>query len=258
MPCLAPLRRPLLALLLLCLGGIAQAREGRFQVEYLKTNNPDYREWQQEFRQERVLEELAKELNQVIRIPDDITLSLAECGEENAFYASDERRVIFCYELMESLYAGFSEEDEDEEAQDAVAGAIAFILFHEIGHALVHVLELPVTGREEDAVDQLAAYILNDGSEDGESSVLAAARFFGFDSEEEGDEIAGSAFWGEHSMNAQRFYNILCWLYGANPEGQDYLVEEGFLPEERAERCGDEWAQLDRAWSQLLEPHIKE
>jgi hypothetical protein len=250
--------RPLLAAALLGLTITGEARDGRFRAEYLETDNDEYLEWQQEFRQERVLEELAKELNQAIRIPEDITLSLAECGQENAFYDSEERRIILCYELMEGLYAGFSEEDEEEEAQDAMAGAAAFILFHEIGHALVHVLELPVTGREEDAVDQLAAFILNDGSEDGESSVLAAARYFGFDSEEETEEIDGSAFWGEHSMNAQRFYNILCWLYGANPEGQAYLVEEEYLPEGRAERCIDEWAQLDNAWSQLLGPHIKE
>ena len=36
-------------------------------------------------------------------------------------------------------------------------GSGAFLLQHETGHALVHLLDLPFTGREEVAVDDLAA-----------------------------------------------------------------------------------------------------
>ena len=49
---------------------------------------------------------------------------------------------------------------------------------HELGHALIHVLDLPTTGREEDAVDQLSTYILAYGSEGGESPTLDPALAF--------------------------------------------------------------------------------
>ena len=39
-------------------------------------------------------------------------------------------------------------------------GNYVFILFHEIGHALIHELNLPVVGVEEDAVDEFAAIAL--------------------------------------------------------------------------------------------------
>jgi len=250
---------PLLLAGLLCLADAATARDGRFRAEYLATENEQYLAWEQELRQERLLEDLAKDLNQVVRIPRDVTLSFGECGQPNAFYDSEARRVTLCYELLESFHERFGDETEDpEELENAVAGATVFVLFHELGHALVDVLDLPVTGREEDAVDQLAAYVLIDGSDEGAQSALDAAWSFYFNTEEGASEIDASAFWDEHSMNAQRFYNLMCWVYGADPDGHQHLVDEELLPPERAARCPDEWAQLDRAWTQLLGPHIKE
>lgn len=48
-----------------------------------------------------------------------------------------------------------------------VTGAVFFAFLYELGHALVDQLELPVTGKEEDAVDQLAAVILDEGAQQG-------------------------------------------------------------------------------------------
>ena len=41
--------------------------------------------------------------------------------------------------------------------------------------ALTHVLDLPITGKEEDAADQLSTYLLADGSDEGEQAVLEGA-----------------------------------------------------------------------------------
>ena len=42
------------------------------------------------------------------------------------------------------------------------------------------------------------------------------------------------AFAGVHSLDAQRFYDLLCMAYGSDPEGFDYLVGQGNLPADRA------------------------
>lgn len=39
------------------------------------------------------------------------------------------------------------------------------MLFHELGHAFISLYDLPITGREEDAVDQFAAILLAMGDE---------------------------------------------------------------------------------------------
>ena len=64
-------------------------------------------------------------------------------------------------------------------------------------------------------------------------------------------------FWDEHSLAAQRFFNISCWLYGASPFRQVNLVALGLLPAARAARCGDEFTQLRRSWKSIAEPKLK-
>lgn len=38
-------------------------------------------------------------------------------------------------------------------------GQFEFVLLHEVGHAFVHVMNIPMVGKEEDAVDTLATII---------------------------------------------------------------------------------------------------
>lgn len=229
-----------------------------FRVEYQPVTHPEYAEWQQQLRQEQVLEGIAADLNATFRLATEVILTFAECDEENAFYSSEEQQITLCYELLDGMYRNFEAELEDpDEVEDAVMGATAFIFFHELGHALVDIYDLPITGREEDAVDQLATLVLADGTEEGEQSALDGATSFYHDSEEDEGEIDESAFWDEHSMNAQRFYNIVCWVYGHDPELHSDLTEDGVLPEERAEQCEGEWEQLESSWTRLLKPHLQ-
>ena len=61
---------------------------------------------------------------------------------------------------------------------EAMIAANEFVLAHEMGHALVHSLTLPVTGKEEDAVDGFAAYLLADNPKFGPFTAFSAAMFF--------------------------------------------------------------------------------
>ena len=85
--------------------------------------------------------------------------------------------------------------------------------------------------------------------------VLATAVFFSIVSAEQGNR--GLAFWGEHSLDQQRYYDMLCLTYGSNTERNKHLVGEGRLPIDRAERCPAEYQRVDRAWGQLLVPYLK-
>ena len=238
---------------------------GDFKVVYGTVKNPDFKELQQIFKDTALFEETVKALNETLALPADVTVTLRECGEVNAFYEPDSRRISMCYELVsaftEMFLAGAETEEEAEAAGVSVAGATLFIFFHETGHALIDLLDLPITGREEDAVDQLATLILLEAGEDGENAALDGASSF-LSGEEEGSEdeegFDDLAFWDEHSLDEQRFYNIVCWLYGKDPEGYAYLVEDETLPEARAESCPGEYERMSKAWETLLEPYVKE
>lgn len=131
--------------------------KGLFKTDYAPVKNPEYAKLQDTLKKGRVLESLADNLNQVIALPTDITLSLDECSEVNAFYDPEKQRIHICYELLEHFANAFAPDAKSEDELDAaISGATMFTFFHELGHALIHVLDLPVTGKEEDAVDQLS------------------------------------------------------------------------------------------------------
>jgi len=239
--------------------------QGDFVVFYEQSTSQTHEEFRQVLQEDGYLENIAADINAALALPFDVGMGFAPCGTVNAFYDPEQRSIIMCYELVEYFGNMFSEEyDNDEDLGLAILGATTFTLYHELGHALIHVLELPATGREEDAVDQLAATILLAEDEDGYSdadSVLDAATWFlrGFEAQEDNDTPFGQlAFHGEHSLDAQRFYNLMCWAYGSNQqEFSDLVSDEDGLPRDRAARCPTEYERMTNAWSRLLEPFWK-
>lgn len=193
-------------------------------------------------------------LNQDFEVPRGIAVDVLECDEPNAFYDPEQRRLRLCYGMVSLVSEAFGDIESDREHTVATLGTTLFIFFHELGHALIHELDLPITGREEDAVDQLATLLLINGGPDGVQAARDGAAFFARLAERRGG--AGS-FWGEHSLEEQRFFNVLCWVYGSDPASHADLVKQGALPAARAERCPEEWARLQSAWSALLAPYEK-
>lgn len=226
---------------------------GRFVVEDPRVESAEWRKEAREMQNSSTLQTLAQALNEIFVLPRDIGLLYAECGEANAYYDPEEHEILICLELMQSMSKTLDGQFESEDdTADALAGAYIAVVLHEAGHALVDVLEIPVTGREEDAVDQLSAWMLIEADDSG--SVLgAAASYYTEDGEAAGDDYSD-----EHSLDKQRYFNLVCWAYGSDPENSQYLIEEWELPEARAERCADEYAQLDRSWSRLLNAYLRD
>ncbi len=204
----------------------------------------------------KALQELADDMNKVFALPQDLYFTEATCGEANAFYDPDAKQITMCIELIKDLEKSFGKEFKDkQEAAEAVEDATLLIFFQELGHALIDLYDLPVTGKEEDAVDQLAALIVADGSPEGAAAVFNGALSFALAA---GDgDLDESAFSDEHSLNQQRFYNLVCLLYGQDPKTHQGLVKENVLPKQRAQQCPSEYDRADKAWSKLLSPHLK-
>lgn len=202
----------------------------------------------------RVFENLVDAINNALVLPTDVKVVLAECGEENAFYVSTEKKILLCYELMGSIAESFSElELSEEDYQTAVGNSILFVFYHEVGHALIDVLDLPATGKEEDVADQFASLIL---IESGQNNVaLDGATWFYLEGMK--TDLESLAFWDEHSLDLQRFYNIACLIYGEDPEKYSFLVEQEILPSERADGCQVEYQQIFNSWNVLLESYSK-
>ena len=229
-----------------------QAGAGAFTVTYGAAG--DRGELLDELRESRFFEVAASALTEAVKLPRDVNTVIKSCGEINAFYSPAEREVTMCLELVDEI--GVRAEQAAMDDTEA-AGPLIMIYFHEVGHALIDVLELPITGREEDAVDQLAtALMVDEGTDEGLSAAIGAALFFQPLADDRRFR-AEFAFWDEHSLDEQRFFNILCWAYGAAPDKLDHLVDDDVLPAERADRCPDEYAKLKAGWEALLKKHVR-
>jgi hypothetical protein len=235
---------------------------GKLTLRYLSSTNPTYQGFEKAFREERFLDDVLDNLSQSFVLPTALEVRVGECGEVNAFYDSEDRSISMCYELLEYYVDMFSRDaktDEDrEEAGTKAAAALLFAFYHELGHALINVYELPVLGREEDAADQLATVILLETweAEDSQQALMATAEWFDDSSSTDQDSDEEPAFWDEHSLDAQRYYNVLCWTYGSDPEFFGEVVTDWGLPEERAKRCPSEYEQMTHAWQALIGPHM--
>jgi hypothetical protein len=270
---------PIVLICLLSLGGIAAAQTPAkvahpVKVRYDVPTDPKLVPYQKFIQGRKVLEELANGVNETFRMPKDLTLTAIQCGKVNAFYVPKDQSVQLCYEYVRFFNNLHIDDAKDEDGKydnsvvtKALLGTVKFTMYHELGHALVHLLDLPITGGEEDAVDQLAAVVLlsSDDEADTEAVLDAAyAKLLRADSNarKQANLTESQRKWyeenpataDEHSLDEQRFYNTTCLVYGSDMETFSVLVTEGVLPKGRAARCQWEWKRISRSWTRLLAP----
>ena len=140
--------------------------------------------------------------------------------------------------------------EDGDPVTDYFVGNLLFVFYHELGHGLIHKLELPVLGREEDAADQLATLMLMDSGTDsvgGEPVLTAALGWFQSWQKRDG-ETEEADYWDEHSLDLQRYANIICLVYGSDPENYKDLIEDWDLPADRAESCPIDFESAAASW----------
>lgn len=203
--------------------------------------------------------DIIERINTALILPNDIDVIFADCGVANAFYVSafapigdiepEENfqisaggAIFMCHELTELFSDFFSDKDQ-------AVGASLFVLMHELGHALVNQLQLPVLGIEESYVDGMAAVFLGEAGL-SEGSVLAGW-FFG--------NQARTPFFDSHRAGPQRLGDLACWGIGADISlAEDPLI--GSIAEQLmsgGRNCQFEYDQQRRALISVLGPHIR-
>ena len=192
-----------------------------------------------------------------IALPFDINISLEDCPDPEAFYDPESHQVTICNQIIDEYNRLFSRKVRDRaKLKEAVKGATVATFFHELGHALVDAWKLPITGRQEDAVDQLSMIVLLGGTEERKRMALDGAISFALYAAR--DRWRAKVYWDEYSLNEQRFYDSVCLIFGSDPEKYEYLIKDGTLPAGRAGVCQEEYERVNRSWRALLAPYLKE
>ena len=235
----------------------APARAGRITIEYVPPKNPAHQDLYERMMEIRFLEKL-QELLSPVRLPRPLRVKTEGCdGDANASYEHD--TIVICYEYVDELWKNVPAQTTPAGVTpvDALLAPLIDTCLHEFGHALFDMLEVPSFGREEDAADQVSAYImLQLGKAEARRLFLGTAYAYKTEAEAATAPPALKEFSNVHGTPAQRFYNLLCIAYGADAQLFGDLVAKGYLPKERAEDCAAEYKQVAFAFQTLIGPHI--
>ncbi len=143
----------------------------------------------------------------------EIHAEVVKCGFVNAFYSPMYKALIICQELVEQYPT-----------------IVPAVVAHEMAHAIIHQLDVPITGSEEDAADELSAVVLgNTGHAD---DLLEVALWFKA-TKDNGDVT------DTHSPSSRR-----AWTFACLADGSEVVpVVAG---------CGDRFQTASRNWGRLI------
>jgi hypothetical protein len=189
-----------------------------------------------------------------LRLPRELTIRTAECGAPAVPYDADKGVITICYEAIasiEDLAKGATSEADDLTA--LVTGGVIEEVLHCMADGILQVFDVPVWGRERDAADLLAAFLMLKFDERAAKvAIIGAARLFGYAT----SAMGKVDYVSEVSPPAQRFYNFLCIAYGGERRDFQGVVDQGFLPKSRAKRCEGEYNMIRKAFDLRLMPHV--
>src|SRR5712672_2372705 len=167
--------------------GVGGFLPNRIKIEYVAVKNPEHQKLYDLLKERRALEAL-QQIFSPIRLPVDLTIKTLGCDVVNAWYdrTGPAPSVNLCYEYL-----------------------------YEIGHAVFDKYNVPIFGREEDAADQFAAYVMLQFGHGQARRLIGGAAYayreFMKDFKQNPQvAIPPAAFSSNHGVPESRFYNLLC------------------------------------------------
>jgi hypothetical protein len=235
---------------------------------------PENRDATKKIRDSGVFERMADRLTKAVALPQDLQVVVTDKlpkGIDDPTTDVDGRRIWWPAGFSKATHDVLTEFLPDVTASKGPPRAISqenftadilnvwsnqFILGHELGHALIHQLNLPLTGLEEDSADGFATFFTVNDKDTGPNAALGAAVLFDAMGSKR-PNLTLEDFSSDHPVILQRVYNFLCCVVGSDPQRlQNSLVTDGYIPDARALLCRKEWTQLNYGWWTVLEPHL--
>lgn len=235
----------------------ARLRTNRIDVEYAPPKTAALQPVHELVKKAAVLEKIQR-LLAPLRLPRRLLLKTEGCdGVSNAWY--DGEAVTVCYEFLDDIWKNVPATTTPAgiTPMDAFVGPLVDVFLHEVGHAVFDLWQIPVLGREEDAADTFSVYImLLFPKDEARRLIVGNAYQYKDDVKSPTVTMAMRKFADEHGTPSQRFFNVLCLAYGADPKLFGDFVGIGLLPKERAEGCEDEYKAASYAINKLMGRYV--
>lgn len=132
-------------------------------------------------------------------------------------------------------------------------------LLHEIGHLFVDLFDLPVLGKEEDAVDTFATLTMlrEDTSESYQALVDTVDGWTYSERSTPRRGYSYSDLYGMHSLDIQRSFAMACLMVAHNDDHFSWFATRVGLPHDRQDSCEEDLRLSMHGWDSLLAPHLR-
>jgi hypothetical protein len=238
---------------------------GRIHIEYVAPTNADHQALFAELKARKSLEKV-QTIFTPFRLPRDVTIRTVGCGESNAWYRPIDGRptITLCYEYLQEIWNQLPTMTTEEglTPTDALVGQALFVVAHEFGHLAFDVYKVPVLGREEDAADNFATFLMLKFRQDGNRLIMGAAWSYHAVIKDyrlnPKSTLPLAAFSSDHGQPEERFYNMMCIAYGSDARLYAGVVAKGYLPVLRSRSCKYEFEVLQFGFNREILPHINQ
>jgi hypothetical protein len=227
---------------------LPEVQAGAFQVLETRPRDPRAAALWQHPQVAQALRVWTAVVTELFVLPTDVTVTLAPCGRIDGFYDPLQQQLHLCEELL-TYYAGVLTPPSGAPRAPApvVREATLFSFLHLVGHAVLAVLDLPVTDDVEEAADAVGAVFLVAGSAEDERIVLAgSAALIQRSRRPEPPHVV--PWWAHHPWTDQRAAHLRCLLAGSHPPPEGRGGNDTPAPP-----CRETWQR----WQTLLTPYLR-
>ena len=237
-------------------GAAQEMQPKQVDIQYVEPKNAALRPVYEQIKKAQALEKI-QTLLAPLRLPRRLLIKTEDCdGVSNAWYEEDS--ITVCYEYLDGIWKNVPAASTDGIAPvDALLGPLVDVFLHEVGHAVFDYWQTPLLGREEDAADMFSTYIMLQFDKP-EARRLILGNAYQYKGDVRSPVVVQSMrkFSDVHGTPSQRYYNVLCLAYGADPVLFADFVASGKLPKDRAEGCEFEYQQVANAFERLVVPNL--
>ncbi len=180
-------------------------------------------------------------------------------ADKSTYYDPYTQTIAIPHNFVSDVLQFYSANYYGESAQAKahfVGNAMTHMLYHELGYALIDILDLPIVGNEENIVDGFATLMLISLHQKSHERVVSAADLYWF-VEDCHEDIPGQKSSQGNNFNSQRAHQILCLLYGSSPKGYKVLSGDLGVDNKQMASCQTHFLKLQRNWLRLLKPSLK-
>jgi len=240
----------------------------QIDIAYVEPANAALRSVYQHLKNRRVLETLQRFLAP-LKLPRKLLVKFEQCGSTAARYRPQGPATI-CYEYVAEIERLAPKETVNLVAgpvttESAIVGPVVQAALREIAIAAFDILQIPVWGRQEDAADRVAAFVMLQFGPDVAWNTVVGFQWF-----LSGNALAAPDFADVRGAVVQRYYTTLCIAVGAEqrqlfkfaPDDARHFVwfvaqgNAGDLPYARYTSCLEEFDTLRQAFDQSILPAL--